>query len=106
MLTARRGILRGFGFKVGKITPRSFARRIRELVAGHPKLQAIAQALLSMRAVLLRELDAFKKRVRCMARADAAKLLMSAQAVGPIVALTNASAIDDPARLSDQQSHW
>ena len=31
-----RGILRGFGLKVGKTTERSFAGRIRELVDGHP----------------------------------------------------------------------
>src|SRR5919197_4364221 len=82
-----RGILRGFGLKVGKTTPRSFADRIQELVAGHPNLQTIGRALLSVRGVLLRELDGFEKRVRCMARADAkAKLLMSTPAVGPIVA--------------------
>ena len=99
-----RWILRGFGLKVGKVTPKTFAGRIRELVAGHPNLQGIAQALLSVRGVLLRELDGFEKRVRCMARADAkAKLLMSTPAVGPIVALTYASAIDDPARFKSSK---
>ena len=99
-----RGILRGFGLKVGKVTPKTFAGRIRELVAGHPNLQGIAQALLSVRGVLLRELDGFEKRVRCMARADAkAKLLMSTPAVGPIVALTYASAIDDPVRFKSSK---
>ena len=34
-----RGILRGFGLKVGKTTARSFAGRIRELVAGQPTLR-------------------------------------------------------------------
>jgi transposase len=99
-----RGILRGFGLKVGKTTPRSFAWRIRELVAGHANLHSIAQALLSVRAVLLREFDAFENRVRCMARADTkAKLLMSTPAMGPIVALTYASAIDDPARFKSSK---
>ncbi|HYY39130.1 MAG TPA: IS110 family transposase, partial [Xanthobacteraceae bacterium] len=99
-----RGILRGFGLKVGKTTPRSFADRIQELVAGHPNLQTIGRALLSVRAVMLRELAALEKRVRCMARADAkARLLMSTPAVGPIVALTYASAIDDPARFKSSK---
>ena len=31
-----RGVLRGFGLKVGRTTPRTFAARIHELVAGHP----------------------------------------------------------------------
>ena len=34
-----RGILRGFGLKVGKTTARSFAGRIRELVGGKPTLR-------------------------------------------------------------------
>src|SRR6266567_704662 len=99
-----RGILRGFGLKVGKTTNRSFAGRIRELVAGHPHLEAIAAALLPVRAVLLREFNGFEKRVRMMARADAnAKLLMSTPAVGPIVSLTYASAVDDPARFKSSK---
>jgi transposase len=95
-----RGILRGFGLKVGKTTKRGFAGRIRELVVNHASLDKIAAALLSVHAVLLRELQAFDKQVRSMARADAnAKLLMSAPAVGPVVALIYASAIDDPGRF-------
>src|SRR5215831_2452183 len=34
-----RGILRGFGLKVGKTTPRRFEGRIKELVGGHPSLE-------------------------------------------------------------------
>jgi transposase len=99
-----RGILRGFGLKVGKTTPKSFAGRIRELVAGHANLEAIGQALLAVREVLLREFNAFEKRVRAMARSDArARLLMSSPAVGPIVALTYAAAIDDPARFKSSK---
>jgi transposase len=99
-----RGILRGFGLKVGKTTNRSFGGRVRELVVNHASLQMIAEALLSVHAVLLRELKAFEKQVRSMARSDAnAKLLMSAPAVGPIVALTYASAIDDPSRFKSSK---
>jgi transposase len=99
-----RGILRGFGLKVGKTTPRRFATRIKELVAGHPNLETIGAALLSVREVLLREFNAFEKRVRSLARSDAkARLLMSTPAVGPIVALTYGSAIDDPARFKSSK---
>jgi transposase len=99
-----RGILRGFGLKVGKTTNRSFAGRVQGLVINHASLQTIAEALLSVHAVLLRELKAFEKQVRSMARSDAkAKLLMSAPAVGPIVALTYASAIDDPRRFKSSK---
>jgi transposase len=99
-----RGILRGFGLKVGKTTNLSFARRIRELAANHASLEMIAEALLSVHAVLLREFKAFEKQVRSMARQDAkARLLMSTPAVGPIVALTYASAIDDPGRFKSSK---
>ena len=99
-----RGIVRGFGLKVGKTTNVSFARRIRELVANHASLEMIAKALLSVHAVLLREFKAFEKQVRSMARQDAkARLLMSTPAVGPIVALTYASAIDDPGRFKSSK---
>jgi len=99
-----RGILRGFGLKVGETTAQRFAGRIRQLVAGYPSLAMIAEALLSIHAALLREFKAFEKQVRSMARADAkAKLLMSAPAVGPIVALTYASAIDDPRRFKSSK---
>lgn len=99
-----RGILRGFGLKVGKTTKRSFAGRVRDLVVNHASLAMVADALLSVHAALLRELQAFDKQVRSMARADAnARLLMSAPAVGPIVALTYASAIDDPGRFKSSK---
>jgi transposase len=95
-----RGILRGFGLKVGKITSRTFAGRVEELVANHGGLQRVVAMLLPSHAVLMAALKAFDKQVRSMARVDAkAKLLMSVPAVGPIVALTFASAIDDPGRF-------
>ena len=100
-----RGILRGFGLKIGKTTARSFAGRVRELVAGHPTLAMLAEALLAVHAVLLREFNGFEKVVRGVARSHAkARLLMSTPAVGPIVALTYASAVDDPARFKSSKS--
>jgi transposase len=99
-----RGILRGFGLKVGKTTSRSFAGRIEELVANHGSLELVAALVLPAHAVLLAALKAFDKQVRAMARADTkARLLMSAPAVGPIVALTYASAIDDPGRFTSSK---
>jgi transposase len=73
-----RGILRGFGLKVGKTTRKNFAERIKELVKGHPNLKTIGEALLSVRAVLLGEFHTFEKRVRAMSCLNAnARLLMS-----------------------------
>jgi transposase len=95
-----RGILRGFGLKAGPTTPKRFEARIKELVMGHASLQVIADALLAVRAVLLREFNGFEKRMQTLARHDArARLLMSTPGVGVIVSLTYASAIDDPGRF-------
>jgi transposase len=95
-----RGILRSFGLKVGPTTPKRFAGRIRELVAGQATLEIVAASLLAVHEVLLREFGNFEKRVRAMARDDGrTRLLMSAPGVGAIVALTYVSAIDDPARF-------
>jgi len=99
-----RGILRGFGLKVGKTTPKQFEARINELVVGHPSLQIVTAALLAVRVVLLREFNGFEKRVRATARSNVrARLLMTTPGVGPIVSLTYASAIDDPARFTSSK---
>jgi transposase len=99
-----RGILRGFGLKVGKTTELEFAGRIKELVAGHPHLEMIANSLLAVHEVLQKEFKAFEKQVRTIVRSDTrARLLMSTPGVGPIVALTYASAIDDPGRFKSSK---
>jgi transposase len=100
-----RGTLRNFGLKVGKTTSPQFAARIRKLVAGHGTLEAIAESLLAVHAVLLREFKGFEKRVRLMARSSpVVRLLMSAPAVGPIVGLTYASGVDDPGRFKSSKA--
>src|SRR4051794_16208185 len=65
-----RGVLRGFGLKVGRTTPRSFAARIRELVEGHATLTVIAEALLAARETLGAQLRSLEKRLRDQARED------------------------------------
>jgi transposase len=100
-----RGILRGFGLKVGKATPARFEARIKELIADHPGLEVIATSMLAARASLRREFNGFEKRLRAIARSDTrARLLMSVPAVGTIVALTYAAAIDDPARFRSSKT--
>lgn len=95
-----RGLLRGFGLKVGKTTRRSFEGRVRELVAAHAGLQRIAEALLSARGVLLREFAVLDRQVHAVARADGrVRQLMTTPGVGALVALTFVAAIDDPRRF-------
>jgi transposase len=100
-----RGVLRGFGLKVGRTTPRSFATRIRELVEGHATLTAVAEALLAARETLGARLQELERRLRKQARADEqARLLMTVPGVGVIVALTFAAAVDDPARFRSSKT--
>jgi transposase len=95
-----RGILRGFGLKVGPATPKTFEGRVRDLVAHHDTLGMIANALLKARAVLIQEFKAVEKRLYGLARNDVrTRRLMTVPGVGAIVALTYAAAIDDPARF-------
>lgn len=99
-----RGLLRGFGLKVGATTPSRFAGRIRDLVEGNATLEVIAAALLVVHETLRRELAGFEKRVRSIARSDGrVRLLMSTPGVGAIVALTYVAAIDDPARFKSSK---
>jgi transposase len=99
-----RGILRGFGLKVGPTTPARFERRIRELVAGQPRLEVIAESLLVVRVALRREFERLEKQVRAIARCDTrARTLMSVPGIGAIVSLTFAAAIDDPGRFKSSK---
>ena len=99
-----RGILRGFGLKIGRTTPKRLAGRVAELTRDHPALKAIAKALIAVHEALLRELCVFEKQVRLLAKSDRrVRLLMTTPGVGAIVALTYVSAIDDPGRFSSSK---
>src|ERR1700757_2213414 len=81
-----RGILRGFGLKVGATTPRTYAARVRTLAQGHPTLKGIVAALLKTREVMGVELRAFERRVQAIAREDdRARRLMTTPGVGVVV---------------------
>jgi transposase len=96
-----RGLLRGFGLKVGQISERAFAGRVVDLVDGHVPLLAVITPLLQARAALLSERDRLHRLVTMAARDDAVcRRLMTVPGVGPVTALTFCSAIDDPTRFS------
>jgi transposase len=100
-----RGILRGFGLKVGHVTDRSFERRIRELVTGHAMLEQIAEAMLAARATLLSQFNKLHKAVLDIVRHDdVCRRLMTTPGVGAIVAITYKSALDDPNRIEKSRN--
>jgi transposase len=65
-----RGILRGFGLKVGAISKGQFETRIRELVAGQAMLERIAEPLLRARAALRAEYASLHGELLKAVRAD------------------------------------
>src|SRR5262245_4208358 len=65
-----RGILRGFGLKVGQVTRKTFEARIRELVTGQATLERIAEAMLSARATLQAQYEKLHKAVLAFVRDD------------------------------------
>ena len=100
-----RGVLRGFGLKMGHVTRKGFEERVRELCAGQEMLEQIADAMLSARASLQKEFDKLHTAMLAIVRADAVcKRLMSAPGVGPVVAITYKTAIDDPTRIKKSKS--
>jgi transposase len=100
-----RGILRGFGLKIGVVTRKGFEARVREPVTGQATLEHITRAMLSARSVLKVEYEKLHKSVLAMVRENAVcRRLMTAPGVGPLVAMTYKSAIDDPSRITKSKA--
>lgn len=95
-----RGLLRGFGLKVGAISKGKYEARIRELVTGHSMLEPVAEAILRARASLRAEYARLHRQLLWIVRGDAVcRRLMTVPGVGPVVAVTYKTAIDDPGRF-------
>jgi transposase len=95
-----RGILRGFGLKLGEVSKGRFAARVRELVAGQPMLERVIEPMLRAREALRTEYHALHRAVLAIVRADTiCRRLMTVPGVGALVAVTFTSAVDDPTRF-------
>jgi len=96
-----RGILRGFGLKVGAVSKGKFEARIRELVTGQVMLERVAEPLLRARAALRTEYTTLHRDLLRTVREDAVcGRLMTVPGVGAVVAMTFRSAIDQPERFA------
>ena len=83
-----RGILRGFGLKMGVVTRTGFDARVRELSAGQAMLERITGAMLEARAALWREFKRLhSEMVRIVRNDETCRRLMSIPGVGPLVAI-------------------
>ncbi|ABC21480.1 transposase IS116/IS110/IS902 [Rhodospirillum rubrum F11] len=100
-----RGLLRGFGLKVGVISKGRFAARIRELVAGQAMLETVAEPMLRARDALRAEFTLLHRQILAIVRKDdLCRRLMTVPGVGPLVALTFKSGIDDPSRFTSSKT--
>lgn len=100
-----RGILRGFGLKMGLVTRKSFEPRVRELCAGQTMLEQVCSAMLAARASLQAEYSKLHKEMLSIVRKDeVCRRLMTTPGVGPLVAITFKTAVDDPERISKSKA--
>jgi transposase len=98
--TSLRGILRGFGLKVGTVSKRRFENRIRELVAGQAMLESAVAPVLRVHAALRGEYTILHRTLLAVVRDDqVCRRLMTVPGVGAVVAMTFKSAIDQPERF-------
>ena len=96
-----RGTLKAFGFKVGAVTVAGFAARVTELLGERPRLLAMVQPMLAAREALRQQGALLHKMLLQIVRASTVcRRLLSVPGVGPVVALTYATGIDDPARFA------
>jgi transposase len=100
-----RGILRGFGLKMGLVTRKSFESRVRELCAGQMMLEQVGSAMLAARSSLQPEYSKLHKEMLSIVRKDeVCRRLMTTPGVGPLVAITFKTAVDDPERISKSKA--
>ena len=100
-----RGILRGFGLKMGEVSKARFVARVRELVAGQAMLERIMEPMLRAREALRTEYGRLHREMLAIVKHDAVcRQLMTVPGVGALVAITFKSAVDDPGRFAKSRA--
>lgn len=97
-----RGLLKLFGLRLGKVTtPAKRAERLATLFAQKPELKPILLPLIESLDAIEVQIKRSTKLLAASAAADpVATRLMSVPGVGPVVALTYKSSIEDPERFA------
>jgi transposase len=102
MANQLRGLLKLFGLRLGTVTtPGKRRERLEALFAQKPELRSVMQPLIEGIEALEAQIKRSTKLLAASAEADAvASRLMSVPGVGPFVALTYKSSIEDPGRFA------
>jgi transposase len=100
-----RGLLRGFGLKVGDISRGKLPARVRELAAGHAMLERIVEPMLTACEAIWCEFNKLHREVLVIVKEDqVCRRLMTVPGVGAVVSLTYRAAVDDPDRFKKSKS--
>jgi transposase len=100
-----RGLLRGFGLKMGEVTKARFVARVRELVMGQAMLERIMEPMLCAREALRTEYGRLHRQTLAIVKRDpVCRRLMTVPGVGALVAITFTSAVDDPGRFAKSKA--
>jgi transposase len=92
-----RGTLKAFGLKLVA----AFEARVLELLAEKSRLLAMVRPMLTARATLRQQCDVLHRMVLKTVRTNVVcRRLLSVPGVGPIIALTYTTGVDDPARFA------
>jgi transposase len=103
--TSLRGILRGFGLKVGPVSKLRFESRIRALVTGQAMLERVVEPMLRVHAALRGEYAILHRELLATVRDDeVCRRLMTVPGVGAVVAMSFKSAIDQPERFQHSKA--
>ena len=99
-----RGILRGFGLKMGVVTRKTFEARARAVVRPDDAGNCHRSELVA-RAALQTEYGKLHKTMLVIVRDDKiCRRLMTTPGVGPVVAITFKTAVDDPTRIAKSKA--
>jgi transposase len=100
-----RGLLRGFGLKVGEVSKGRFAARVQGLIAGQAMLEEVVGAMLTARAGLHSEFMRLHRKMLAIVRDDeVCRRFMTVPGVGALVAVTFKATVDDPGRFSSSKA--
>ncbi len=95
-----RALLREAGLKLGTPGRRDFPARVRELAAGDPVLQAMAEPLLNVVEAMNSQAETLTKQVLDQVKVEpTCRRLMTVPGVGPLTALAFRATLDQPDRF-------
>jgi transposase len=96
-----RGVLKGFGLKIGKVAAGQFEDRVWELIdEGDAQIRWVVGTLLTARAAVVTQLALLHRAVLAVVKQDqVCRRLMTVPGVGALTALAFRTAVDEPERF-------